>query len=98
MRYRHQEKAAELVEELCQKEEGIMVAERAVAGVSRDYRKFARWMAEVKNRMDRAQMIYNAKQESTLEIARNALAEGASHEFVRKITGLDLETIKTLNN
>jgi len=30
------------------------------------------------------------------EIARNALAEGASIEFVQKITGLDMETIKRL--
>ena len=32
-----------------------------------------------------------------LEIARNALAEGAKPEFVQKITGLDIETIKGLN-
>jgi len=31
-------------------------------------------------------------------IARNALAEGASLEFVQKITGLDLGTILELNN
>jgi predicted transposase/invertase (TIGR01784 family) len=30
------------------------------------------------------------------EIARNALAEGASIEFVQKITGLDMETVKSL--
>jgi predicted transposase YdaD len=30
------------------------------------------------------------------EIARNALAEGASIEFVQKITGLDMDTIKSL--
>jgi len=30
------------------------------------------------------------------EIARNALAEGVSIEFVKKITGLDMETIKKL--
>jgi predicted transposase/invertase (TIGR01784 family) len=30
------------------------------------------------------------------EIARNALAEGASIEFVRKITGLDMDTIRNL--
>jgi len=30
------------------------------------------------------------------EIARNALAEGASIEFVQKITGLDINTIKKL--
>jgi hypothetical protein len=31
------------------------------------------------------------------KIAMNLLAEGATHEFVQKITGLDLETIKQLN-
>jgi len=36
-------------------------------------------------------------QEEKLAVARNALAEGASIEFVQKITGLDLETIKTMN-
>jgi len=30
------------------------------------------------------------------EIARNALAEGASIEFIQKITGLDMDTIKSL--
>jgi len=32
------------------------------------------------------------------EIARNALAEGATFEFIQKITGLDLETIRDLQN
>ena len=32
------------------------------------------------------------------EIARNALAEGLSIEFVKKITGLDVETIKSLSD
>jgi hypothetical protein len=31
------------------------------------------------------------------ETARNALAEGASIEFIQKITGLDMETIKSLS-
>jgi len=31
-----------------------------------------------------------------LEIARNLLAEGAAHEFIQKVTGLDMETIKNL--
>ena len=36
-------------------------------------------------------------QELSLErVARNALAEGATPEFVQKITGLDLEAIKQL--
>jgi len=30
------------------------------------------------------------------EIARNALAEGLSFDFVHKITGLDMETLKNI--
>jgi predicted transposase/invertase (TIGR01784 family) len=37
------------------------------------------------------------KNEEKLEIAMNSLAEGATPEFVQKITGLDLETIKRLS-
>ncbi|MCL2792003.1 MAG: hypothetical protein FWD87_02830 [Spirochaetaceae bacterium] len=33
-----------------------------------------------------------------LEIARNLLAEGSTPEFVQEITGLDMETIRSLNN
>jgi predicted transposase YdaD len=36
--------------------------------------------------------------EEKLEVARNALMEGSSFEFIQKITGLDLETIQRLNS
>jgi predicted transposase/invertase (TIGR01784 family) len=36
------------------------------------------------------------REESMMTVARNALAQGASIEFVQKITGLDLETVKSL--
>jgi hypothetical protein len=36
------------------------------------------------------------REESRLDVARNALAAGAAPEFIQKITGLDLETIKSL--
>jgi len=36
------------------------------------------------------------REEGLAVAARNALAQGASPEFVRKITGLDTETIKQL--
>jgi predicted transposase/invertase (TIGR01784 family) len=36
------------------------------------------------------------REEGREEIARNALAEGASVEFVRKITGFDMQTIQRL--
>ena len=35
-------------------------------------------------------------EEGREEVARKALAEGATIEFVQKITGLDVETIKRL--
>jgi hypothetical protein len=37
------------------------------------------------------------REESYRTIAMNALAEGASPEFVHKITGLDMEIIQRLN-
>jgi len=37
-----------------------------------------------------------AREDEKLEIARNLLAEGAAHEFIQRITGLDIETIKNL--
>ena len=45
-----------------------------------------------------AEGIAEGQQEKTLEIARNALAEGLTPGFVQKITGLDLETIEELRN
>ena len=36
------------------------------------------------------------QEKTKLNIAKSALAEGATPEFVQKITGLDLETIKQL--
>ena len=63
MKYRHEELAALLIDELCSKEAGIMKAERAISKISRDYRKFARNMAIIKNSMDRASDIYNARLE-----------------------------------
>ena len=50
--------------------------------------------------MDDAKIAWReeAREETQEEIARNALAEGASVEFVQKITGLDMETILELKN
>jgi len=50
-----------------------------------------------KARHDEAQALHHARCEEKFEIARNALAEGATPEFVQKITGLDMETIQGLN-
>jgi hypothetical protein len=45
----------------------------------------------------REEGLEKGREESYRTIAMNALAEGATPEFVQKITGLDLETIKQLN-
>ena len=37
------------------------------------------------------------REERNAEIVRNAFAKGASIDFINKITGLDIETIKTLS-
>jgi predicted transposase/invertase (TIGR01784 family) len=36
------------------------------------------------------------REQGIMDTARNALAEGASIEFVQTITGLDMETVKSL--
>jgi len=68
IKYRHEERAEKLIEELTRKEEGIMRAERAAAEIDRDYEKFARRLADEKNRLDIA-----LRREA---IRRASLAEG----------------------
>jgi predicted transposase/invertase (TIGR01784 family) len=63
MRYRHEQRAEALIEELCQKEEGIMRAEQAVTRISRDYIRYAKKMAEIKNDMDQAERLLYAREE-----------------------------------
>jgi len=69
-----------------------MHAEKALSKVDREYAKAIWQMNVIKNEMDRASEIYNVRE----EIARNALAKGASPEFVHEITGLPVETIEGL--
>ena len=76
MRYRHEERAAKLIEELSRKEEGIMRAEKAVAKIDRDYWKAARKMAELKNSMDEAQKIYDLREKLREELREEFLSEG----------------------
>ena len=40
--------------------------------------------------------INTAFEKGKMEVAKNALAEGATIDFVKKITGLDMETIQSL--
>jgi predicted transposase/invertase (TIGR01784 family) len=72
LKYRHEDRTAKLIERLYRKEEGIMRAERAAAKIDRDYEKFARKMAEMKNSMDAAARRNDIRREGLAE----GLAEG----------------------
>jgi predicted transposase/invertase (TIGR01784 family) len=97
MKYRHEERAQPFIEELCREEEGIMRAERAVQGISRDYLKSIREMNIIKNSMDHAERSYNAgRAEGTLEIARKMKSKGLPLAEIVDITGLSFETIEKL--
>jgi predicted transposase/invertase (TIGR01784 family) len=104
MKYRHEERAAKLIERLYREEEGIMRAEKTVSGISRDYLKAIREMNILKNRMDRASEQDNARQEGlqtgraekAMEIARKMKKVGDSAERIQDITGLSPEDIEKL--
>jgi len=104
MKYRHEERAMEQIEQLYRKEEGIMRAERAVQGISRDYLKSIREMNIIKNEMDRAQRIHDREKkalakgrtEEKLEIAQKMKEMGISFEQIHTATGLPTETIEQM--
>ena len=112
MKYRHEERAARLIKKLCREDKGIMHAEKTLAKVSRDYRKYARKMAILKNSMDRASDIYNARlegkaegllqgkadgiAENNLAIARKMKAMGDSTEKIHTVTDIPAEIIEKM--
>ena len=89
-----------------------MHAEKTLTKVSRDYKKFAREMAIMKNSMDHASDIYNArlegraegkaegettgKAEFALEVAKKMKKAGRPTSEIAEFTGLSEETIKML--
>jgi len=104
IKYRHEPWAESLIEELCRKEEGIMRAEQAVTKVSRDYIRYAKKLAGIKNDMDRAERLLYAREEAekigmekrTLEIARKMKNAGRPLSEIEEFTGLPTETIEKL--
>jgi len=103
-KYRVEEGMESLIDELRREEEGIMRADRALKKIERDREKRARAIFWDNQRLVRNSDMRAAKEEGSMEgsktkqeeIARNALAEGLSIEIVRKITGMDVDTIKKL--
>jgi predicted transposase/invertase (TIGR01784 family) len=93
-RYRHEEQTAELIKKLYRKEEGIMRAEKAVAGIDRNYLKAIRKMGEIKNSMDRAQERYEARREGRAEGLLEGRAEGLQEGLQEK----SLEIARKMKN
>ena len=58
---------------------------------------YAKWEGEKRGIMKGIkQGIEEGTKEKSIEIARIALVKGASIEFIREITGLDIETIRNI--
>jgi predicted transposase/invertase (TIGR01784 family) len=102
MRYRHEQRVLPLIEELCRREKGIMRAEKEMVKVSREYRKFAREMAIVKNEIDHASFYHSGltegHMEEKLDIARKMKAIGRPLSEIAEITGLSSEAIEQFPN
>ena len=88
------------------------MASEVLQTISRDEAERFRLLSELKYELDTQSKLVYAKREAMKEgmkqgekrgekkakvkVARNALAEGASVEFVGDITGLDIETIRNI--
>ncbi|MCL2441650.1 MAG: PD-(D/E)XK nuclease family transposase, partial [Treponema sp.] len=107
LKYRHEHGMEPLIKELCFREEGIMRADKEVKKHDRSWLKYMRNVSREKDRIDeRYRNIAAYKRgceeerekahQEKLSIARNALAEGLTPEFIQKITGLSLDEIAKL--
>ena len=100
MKYHHEELAEPLIKELCNKEEGIMHAEKALTKVDRDYAKAIRNMNIIKNEYERGVRIEAIRKEllaeAKLEIARKMKKAGLPFDQIAEFTDLPVETIEKL--
>ena len=67
IKYRHEEQAKTLINELCLKEEGIMRAEKEVVKVDRDFLRYMRKIDEMKDKIDRFYIEKAAHDKGVLE-------------------------------
>jgi len=91
----------ELVAEVASMDSAIMEAIMRQDHVTQNEEAWRTYWSRRMAEHDRISNLNGARREGeemkALEIARNALAEGSTPEFVQKITGLDMETIQGLN-
>ena len=97
------------INEIDGREEGIAMAGGMLLNISRSEIERVRLESEFKGQIDRQIMEgklekaerereRSGKRKGVEQTAPNALAEGASIEFVQKITGFDIQTIKALQS
>jgi predicted transposase/invertase (TIGR01784 family) len=98
MKYRHEQRAGTLIEELCRKEAGIMRAEQAVRKISRDDKRYARYVAEMKNNIDLMFAEERGRKEGIYEIARKMKTAGRPLSEIAEFTGLPTETIEQITD
>jgi len=101
-RYLNAPDMREKINQIAKREEGIRMAGTVLLGISRNEAERLRLESEYKAEVDLQSKLGGAKREGRMEmgreVARSALAEGIPVDLVRKITGLDLETIKSLES
>ncbi|MDR0442457.1 MAG: Rpn family recombination-promoting nuclease/putative transposase [Treponema sp.] len=85
----------ELIKKVVTMDLAIMAASERQAYLARS-QELADEIRREKAYRDDLHRMYNARREEKLETARNALVEGIPIELIQKITGLDPETIKNL--
>jgi len=86
----------EKINEIVQREEGIAMASEVLINITREDIEWARQLSEEKYILDRQMMIYDAKQEGRLEIAKNLKANGVSVEIIAQSTGLSFEEVENV--
>jgi len=93
------------INEIINKEEGIIMATRALTRITRSDREWAYQESKLKYKLDRDTLIYETKRiakaqgkrDKALEIARNMIAKGRPLEQIAEDTGLSLKKISKLN-
>ena len=76
IKYRHEKQVELLINELCQKEEGIMRAEKEVVKVDRSFLRYIRKMGEMKDKIDRFYVEKAAHEKGHTEGHAEGHAEG----------------------
>ena len=84
------------LEEVIQMDAAISRANDRLSFVSQDHEFLRLYEMREKAAFDQTAIVNTALEKQAVNIAKNALEEGSSVEYISKITGLDIETIKSL--